>query len=183
METLDPIGDASPLTGPEAAQSSPLFTMDSLEPERPKLTPDIAAIRASSYELSFGGRAGGSVKLEPFSKIRQIGSQCIGVEIFNNPNLWAELEEKRTYNGILRDAVFVIYLCAQPLSTSKQAVRIPARVADAALDWWEKSGGDIGSSRHAELMEAFSGIVEDVFSVMAETASDGAPGEDDGLGE
>jgi hypothetical protein len=179
METLKPIGDASPLT---EAESSPIFTMGDLEPEKPKLTPDVAAIRSSSYELSFGGK-GGKVALEPFSKIRQIASQCIGVEIFNNPNLWAELDEKRSYNGILRDAVFVVFLCVHPLSVSKQAVRIPSKVANDALDWWERHGGGIGSKEHAELMEAFGSIVEDVFSVMAETANDGSPQEDDGLGE
>lgn len=180
---LAPIGDDSPMTETESAgELPPMLNMDNFEAAKPRVTPDIAAARSRSYELSFGGKGGGPVALEPFSKTRQVGSQCIGVEIFNNPMLWDELAEKKSYNGILRDAIFVVYLCVSPVSVSKKAARIPARIADEALDWWERHGGGIGSREHGDLMEVFSNIVEDVFSVMAETATEGGGG-DSGLGE
>ena len=194
LESLPTIGDASPMSDAEKAVDTfsqtvtremppPLSIADLDAPAPKKTTPETAAARSASYELSFGGIGGAPAKLEPFSKTRQVGSQCMGVEIFNNPNLWDELAEKKTYNGLLRDAIFIVFLCISPASTSKKATRITSQICDQALDWWEKYGDGLGGNRHAELIENFSNIVEDVFAVMAETAKDDGPGESDGLGE
>jgi hypothetical protein len=144
-----------------------------------QITPDEAAARSFSHE--FAGE-----KLEPFSRTRQTAAEAMGVKIVStNFGQHAEqLIETGSYPGFLADAIAIVWLCAHPVSAAYRAVRKPDEATTRSLQWWEEHGGDVGSEAHIALIEAFSGIIEDVFAVQADIdAPTGKGGGASGLGE
>jgi hypothetical protein len=153
------------------------MNIEDVETESSRLTPDQAAARSRSYE--FAGQ-----KLEPFSRTRQTAAESMGAKIASASfgNCADQLAETGSYPGFLADAQIIVWLCSQPSSASYRAVRKPDEAVTKAMQWWEANGGDIGTARHIELMEAFGQIIEDIFAVQAEI-DPGKGGGNDSLGE
>jgi len=137
-------------------------------------------------ELSFGGRDGGPVSMGAFNTPRQIAAQAMGMEFFNmGQDALEEFQDRGTYNGIFQDAVLVCFLCSQPVSTAKKALRARGRVLDMAMTWADRNRILVGNARHAELMEVFGEIVTDIIESVAEVDEPGTGGQSGGesLGE
>lgn len=133
--------------------------------------------------LTFGGEDGGPVALQAFSPRRQAAAQRIGMAFLNfDPDTVEELRTSGSYNGMFLDAVLAIYLCTRPKSTVFKAMRAPSSVQEAAMAWMDRNKVDIGSERHAEIVEAFGDIVNGIFAASAEVADTGT-GEGESLGE
>jgi hypothetical protein len=143
-----------------------------------QVTPDQAAARSYSYE--FAGK-----KLEPFSKTRQTAAESMGVKIVSASfgRHAEELAETGSYPGFLADAIAIVWLCSQPISTAHRAVRKPDEATTRSMQWWEAEGGDVGSEKHIELIETFSSIIEDVFAVQATIEAPSGKGGGNSLGE
>ena len=151
------------------------LTIDDLTP--PEVTPDIAAARSQGYE--FGGK-----DLAAFSKTRQVAAESMGVKICSPSfsNCAEEMAETGTYAGMFMDAVAIVWLCAHPVSASFKAARKPDAANNAALQWWDSVGGDIGTRPYLSLIETYGSIISDLYAVAAETDSSGR-GTGQSLGE
>ena len=153
------------------------FSMDDFE-EKKELTPDIVAMRSQSYE--FNGE-----KLNPFDKRRQVAAESMGVHCCS-PSFYKladQLSETGSYDGMFADAVSIVWLCSQSKAASFKAVRKPSGAVEEAMEWWDENGDNVGSKLYGELMETFGNIIDDVFTVTAETDSSGKGGSSQSLGE
>lgn len=154
------------------------FSMDDFEEENKELTPDVVAMRSQSYE--FNGE-----KLNAFDKTRQVAAESMGVHCCS-PSFYKladQLTETGSYDGMFADAVSIVWLCAQGKHAAFKAVRKPSGAVEEALEWWSNNGGNVGSAIYGELMETFGNIIDDVFTVTAETDSSGKGGSGQSLGE
>lgn len=159
------------------------LTIDSIEEEEEAeksdgLTPDMAAARSRFHEFA-------GIEMGPFTKTAQLSAEAMGV-IACSPafSRHAEtMEETGSYPGMLGDAVACLWLCQASLTEVYRAVRKPEEANRKAWAWWEAKGGDIGSERYLEAMNAFGEILEEIFTVSAETESNGKGSSGSGLGE
>jgi hypothetical protein len=163
----------------ETEEMPPTFTFDNVETEP---TPDTVAARSQSYE--FAGKP-----LEPFSKTRQSTASRMGVAVFNMQKAARIFESMKNGNGYdeqITDAIRTVWLCTVPIHRVKKAQRNDREVEaaqDESAEWWERNGGSFGSSQFNELTEIFFSIIQDIFTVSAETDSAGTGGANDSLGE
>lgn len=137
-----------------------------------------------SRELKFGASDGGPIELQAFNTHRQIAAQKLGMEFFNmGEEALSEFQDRGTYNGIFMDAVIVVYLCINPISTAKKSLRIPSQIQSDALSWAEKNGIQVGSENHAELIETFGEILGDIMESVSEIDTAGLSEGGQSLGE
>lgn len=130
------------------------------------------------------GTGGAPIELQAFDTHRQIAAQKLGMEFFNmGEEAIAEFQERQTYNGIFLDATLVVFLCTQPHSVAKKALRAPTTVRDAALSWASRLGISAGGEKHAHLIEAFGNILNDLMVSASEIDETGLPDGENSLGE
>lgn len=147
------------------------LSIDDLDAEQSTITPDEAAARSQSYE--FAGKP-----LNGFSQERQVAAASMGVMVCSSAfaSVADELQETGSYPAMFADAIATVWLCSQPISAAHRAVRKPDEATTRSLRWWGDNGGNVGSERYGEVMETFANIIEDVFTVSAETESSGTGG-------
>lgn len=155
------------------------FSIEDIQEEDSAITPDEAAARSQSYE--FAGEP-----LEGFSQERQVAAASMGVKVCSSAfaSVAEELEETGSYPAMFADAIATVWLCSQPLSAAYRAVRKPDEATTRSLKWWAEVGGNVGSEQYGEVMNTFANMIEDVFTVSAETEStDKGSGKNKSLGE
>lgn len=146
------------------------MTIEDVEKE---LTPDIVTARCQSYE--FAGKP-----IAPMTKTRQVAARCMDHFLFNGK---AAPDERGVYPEMFRDALTLVWLCAVDETRVRRACLKPADALDEMLQWWEANGGDLGSSREAEMVQVYGSIIEDLVSVSAQVDSTGTKSGGEALGE
>jgi len=155
-------------------------TLDDIEKQ------DAAFIQSGESRLSFGGGASCNdpVTLEPFDTYRQTAAQKCGMLFLNMDDDAVELfQERRTYDGILWDAVLVLFLMISPRSVSLRALRDPKHVCSLAAKWQADSKISLGSNRHAETLGRYADTITAILDSAAEVDQTGTEGGGETLGK
>lgn len=121
--------------------------------------------------------------VEPFDSYRQTAAQKCGMEFLNmSDEAIEEFQARKTYDGILWDAVLCCYLMSQPRSVSLKALRKPQAVISAAAKWQNDHDITLGSDNHAAVLDVWGDVIGTIFDSMGEI-DDSAKGDDDPLGK
>ena len=146
------------------------ITMTDIERE---ITPDIVAARCQSYE--FAGKP-----LSPMTKTRQVAARCMDHYLFQGK---ATADERGVYPEMFRDALIIVWLCSVDEARARRACLKPNDALDEMLQWWEANGGDLGSTREAEMVQIYGSIIEDLVTVSAQVDATGSKSGGEALGE
>lgn len=144
---------------------------------------DTAFLTSTNEAATLDTGEGEPLKLNPFDSFRYFAATSIGVKLFKlGPDEIEEFQLTGSYSGMLTDAIRLVFLCVQPRSISNKACRVPSVVDNESRAWAASLGVMPGSKSHDAIIEAFQGIVEEVFASSSEVDETGL-GEDTGEGE
>ena len=116
-----------------------------------------------TYE--FGGK-----QLYPFSAGRQAAAQLLGLRYGSlSDDDIEKFQETSTYDGIMMDAIFVVYLCTLNDVKATRSFASPGVVRREAMQWAEENNVSLGGSENfRKVCEIFGSIMSDLQDAIVE---------------